>query len=55
MNKPDEVLPKGEYGVENHFNNASPAMPSRELSIRNQDVANLQWDMPKPMSDSQLA
>ncbi|MEH3773573.1 DUF3274 domain-containing protein [Enterobacter asburiae] len=54
MNKPDDVLPKGEFGVENQFNNATTVRPSRDLTVGNQEVANLQWDMPKPKSDSDL-
>lgn len=54
MNKPDEVLPTGEFGVENQFNNATSVKPSRDLAAGNQEVANLQWDMPKPKSDSDL-
>ncbi|HDS6853856.1 MULTISPECIES: DUF3274 domain-containing protein [unclassified Enterobacter] len=55
MNKPDEVLPKGEYGVKNQFNHATTIKPSGDVAKGNQVVANLQWDMPKPMSDNQLA
>lgn len=55
MNKPDEILPKGEFGIENQFNNSTTVKPSRNLATGNQEVANLQWDMPKPKSDSQLA
>lgn len=54
MNKPDDILPKGEFGVENQFNNATAVKPSRDLAAGNQEVANLQWDMPKPKSDSDL-
>lgn len=54
MNKPDDILPKGEFGVENQFNNATTVKPSRDLAAGNQEVANLQWDMPKPKSDSSL-
>ena len=54
MNKPEDVLPKGEFGVENQFNNATSVKPSRDLATGNQEVANLQWDMPKPKSDSDL-
>lgn len=54
MNKPNEVLPKGEYGVLNEFKNASKVMPSRDSVTGNREEANLQWDMPKPKSDSQL-
>ncbi|MCE0799402.1 DUF3274 domain-containing protein [Buttiauxella sp. S04-F03] len=55
MNRPDEVLPKGDFGVENQFNNPTTIQPSRDLSAGNQETPNLQWAMPKPMSDSQLA
>ncbi|UTJ46183.1 DUF3274 domain-containing protein [Atlantibacter subterranea] len=54
MNKPEEILPKGEFGVENQFNNATTVKPSRDLAAGNQEVANLQWDLPKPKSDSDL-
>jgi len=54
MNKPEEVLPKGDFGVENQFNNATKVIPSRDLAAGNQEVANLQWDMPKPKSDRSL-
>lgn len=54
MNKPDDILPKGDFGVENQFNNATAVKPSRDLAAGNQEVANLQWDMPKPKSDNDL-
>lgn len=54
MNKPDEVLPHGNYGVLNEFNNATRVRPSRDLAAGNQEVANLQWEMPKPKSDREL-
>ena len=54
MNKPDEVLPRGEFGVLNQFNNATTVKPSRDLSAGNQEIANLQWDMPKSKSDGDL-
>ncbi|EOV9658690.1 DUF3274 domain-containing protein [Cronobacter turicensis] len=55
MNKPDEILPEGDFGVENKYMNTTTIRPSRDLAVGNQEVKNLQWDMPKPMSDSQLA
>lgn len=55
MNKPNEILPKGDYGVVNQFNHATTVKPSRDLAAGNQEVKNLQWDMPKPKSDSRLA
>ncbi|HDC4533159.1 TPA: DUF3274 domain-containing protein [Enterobacter asburiae] len=54
MNKPNDVLPKGEFGVVNQFNNATTVKPSRDLAAGNQEVANLQWDMPKSKSDGDL-
>lgn len=54
MNKPDEILPKGDFGVVNEFNNATRVRPSRDLAAGNQEVANLQWEMPKPKSDREL-
>ncbi|WP_325802684.1 DUF3274 domain-containing protein [Enterobacter hormaechei] len=54
MNWPDEVLPKGDYGVKNHFNISTTIKPSRDLTAGNQVMTNLQWDMPKPKSESQL-
>lgn len=54
MNKPNDVLPKGEYGVVNQFNNATTVRPTRDLAAGNQEVANLQWDMPKSKSDGDL-
>lgn len=55
MNKPDEVLPKGDYGVVNQFNNSTSVKPSRDLAAGNQQVKNLQWDMPRAKSDAALA
>jgi len=55
MNKPEEVLPTGEFGVINQFNNATRVKPSNDLATENQEIANLQWDMPEPKSDGQLA
>ena len=54
MNKPDDILPKGDFGVVNLFNNATKVIPSRDLAVGNQEVANLQWDMPKSKSDREL-
>ncbi len=55
MNKPEDVLPKGDYGVVNQFNNATSVKPSRDLAAGNQQVKNLQWDMPRAKSDAALA
>jgi Protein of unknown function (DUF3274). len=55
MNRPDQVLPKGEYGVVNTYMNATSVKPSRDLAAGNQEITNLQWDMPKPKRDSELS
>ncbi|MDK9363313.1 MULTISPECIES: T6SS effector phospholipase Tle3 domain-containing protein [Lelliottia] len=52
MNKPDEVLPEN---VVNQYNHATEFKPSRDLSVGNQAITNLQWDMPKAKSDAALA
>ncbi|HGH4679292.1 TPA: DUF3274 domain-containing protein [Enterobacter bugandensis] len=54
MNRPDDILPKGNFGVVNEFNNATKVKLSRDLAVGNQEVANLQWDMPKAKSDREL-
>jgi len=54
MNKPEGALPPGDFGVVNQFNNATKIIPSRDLAVGNQEVANLQWDMPKAKSDREL-
>ncbi|SFT46113.1 Protein of unknown function [Kosakonia arachidis] len=46
MNKPDQVLPKGEFGVVNQFMNATRVIPARYPEVHHQEVANLQWPMP---------
>ncbi|MCK7246027.1 DUF3274 domain-containing protein [Enterobacter asburiae] len=62
MNKPDKVLPAGDFGVKNDYAGIRPR--SRNLmdietgTARPEDfqeVKLLQWEMPKPKSDSQLA
>ncbi|WP_029593259.1 effector protein Tle3 domain-containing protein [Franconibacter pulveris] len=62
MNKPDGILPTGDYGVENDYAGIRPR--SRNLmdieagTVRPEDfqeVKLLQWEMSKPKSDSQLA
>ncbi|EKM0373957.1 DUF3274 domain-containing protein [Cronobacter turicensis] len=55
MNKPYEVLPEGDFGVENKFMNATTVRPSRDLAVGNQEVKNLQWAMPEAISDADLA
>ncbi|WP_144811909.1 hypothetical protein [Enterobacter sp. DE0047] len=57
MNKPDDVLPKGDFGVENEYMHKYTIVPAQKNEIHNreQKEANLQWDMPKPKKDSELA
>lgn len=49
MNKPDEILPTGEFGVVNQFKNATRVIPARYPEVHNREVANLQWPMPSVM------
>ena len=62
MNKPDEVLPQGDYGVENDYAGIRPRVrypknidmgvfKAEDFQVRK----SLQWEMPKPKSDDQLA
>jgi hypothetical protein len=46
MNKPDQILPQGEFGVVNQFMNATRVIPARYPEVHNREVANLQWPMP---------
>ncbi|MFZ3619021.1 T6SS effector phospholipase Tle3 domain-containing protein [Leclercia barmai] len=62
MNKPDGVLPKGEYGVENNYAGIRPNVRNPKYIDMGvfkaedfQERKLLQWEMPKPKSDSQLA
>ncbi|EPQ9051537.1 T6SS effector phospholipase Tle3 domain-containing protein, partial [Cronobacter turicensis] len=55
MNKPDEILPEGDFGVENKYMNATTIRPSRDPAVGNQEVKNLQWAMPEAKSDADLA
>ncbi|WP_310608897.1 T6SS effector phospholipase Tle3 domain-containing protein [Buttiauxella brennerae] len=54
MNNPDSVLPKGEFGVSNLFYNSTKVKPAHYPEIHDEEVVNLQWDMPKPLNDYQL-
>ncbi|WP_048980141.1 hypothetical protein [Enterobacter asburiae] len=61
MNKPDKVLPKGDYGVENDYAGTRPrARNMKDIesgTVRSEDfeeIKLLQWEMPKTKSDSQL-
>ncbi|UYM55928.1 DUF3274 domain-containing protein [Leclercia adecarboxylata] len=62
MNKPDNVLPQGDYGVKNDYAGIRPrSRHPKDIDmgiVRLEDFKEmklLQWEMPKPKSDSQLA
>lgn len=57
MNRPEDILPKGDFGVENEYMHKYTIVPAQKNEIHNreQKEANLQWDMPKPKTDSELA
>lgn len=62
MNKPDEVLPRGEFGVVNDYAGKRPqTRRPKDIDmgiVRTKDfqeIKFLQWEMPKPKSDGQLA
>ncbi|MDU4841182.1 MAG: DUF3274 domain-containing protein [Leclercia adecarboxylata] len=61
MNKPDEVLPQGNYGVMNDYAGVRPRVRNPkniDMGVFKaedfQERKLLQWEMPKPKSDSQL-
>ena len=47
MNRPNDILPKGEFGVVNEFCHSTTVKPARHNEIYNTETPNLQWDMPK--------
>ncbi|EPL7510798.1 phage late control D family protein [Klebsiella aerogenes] len=62
MNKPDKVLPQGDYGVVNDYAGKRPqTRRPKDIDmgiVRTKDfqeIKFLQWEMPKPKSDGQLA
>lgn len=54
MNKPDDILPTGDFGVVNEYYNSTKVKPARYPEIYNEETPNLQWDMPKPLNDYQM-
>ncbi|MNC80377.1 hypothetical protein D3C75_1331530 [compost metagenome] len=61
MNKPDNILPKGDFGVVNDFAGTQPAPRNRidiEMGIARpesfKEKTVLQWAMPKALTDSQI-
>ena len=62
MNKPDNELPQGNYGVVNDYAGTRPHTRNpKDIDrgiVRSEDFQEmklLQWEMPKPKSDGQLA
>ncbi|MDO6406857.1 effector protein Tle3 domain-containing protein, partial [Pantoea phytobeneficialis] len=54
MNKPDNTLPKGEFGVVNEFHPAVKIEPARPPEFHNKEIPLPQWDMPEPSSHKDL-
>ncbi|WP_370609091.1 hypothetical protein NMD12_22650 [Citrobacter portucalensis] len=50
MNRPDDILPTGEFGVVNEYYHSTTVKPARHNEIYNSETPNLQWDMPKPLN-----
>ena len=50
MNRPDDILPKGQFGVVNEYCHSTTVKPARHNEIYNAETLNLQWDMPKPLN-----
>ncbi|MCS2155968.1 DUF3274 domain-containing protein [Scandinavium sp. H11S7] len=50
MNRPEEILPKGEFGVVNEYYNATTTRPAMRNEIHNREESNLQWKMPKALN-----
>lgn len=54
MNKPNGILPSGEFGVVNIYYNSTTVRPAQYPETHNVETTNLQWGMPKPLNDNQL-
>lgn len=50
MNRPDDILPKGQFGVVNEYYHSTTVKPARHNEIYNTETPNLQWDMPDPLN-----
>lgn len=50
MNKPDDVLPSGNFGVVNDYGPRTRVEPARHPDLHNQNVPVHQWNMPEPAS-----
>ncbi|WP_052130888.1 T6SS effector phospholipase Tle3 domain-containing protein [Erwinia typographi] len=47
MNKPDKVLPDGEFGIVNEYSPTVRVEPARHPEIHNREILLPQWDMPE--------
>lgn len=54
MNKPNDILPSGEFGVVNAYYNSTTIKPAQYPEVQKEETPNLQWDMPKPLNDYQM-
>ena len=54
MNKPDMVLPAGEFGVVNEYFPKVRVVPARHPEIYNREIPLPQWDMPEAASYRQI-
>ena len=54
MNKPNDILPSGEFGVVNAYYNSTTVKPAQYPEIHHEETPNLQWDMPKPLNYYQM-
>lgn len=50
MNRPNDILPKGQFGVVNEYYHSTTVKPARHNEIYNTETSNLQWDMPDPLN-----
>lgn len=48
MNKPDQTLPAGEFGVVNDFGPKTRVEPARHPEVHHKEMPVHQWDMPEP-------
>ncbi|MDH2897669.1 effector protein Tle3 domain-containing protein, partial [Rahnella variigena] len=54
MNKPDEILPKGEFEVVNDYGPRTRTHAARYPEIHNQEIPVYQWPMPSTLTEKEL-
>jgi hypothetical protein len=54
MNKPDEILPKGEFEVVNDYGPRTRIHAARYPEIHNQEIPVYQWPMPPTLTEKDL-